>query len=281
MSQCRLSLGIGGWNREGGGVSDVLLRHVGSIDLLDLRVIGEFQGWDGLPFPFMFTKPTRFATENAAFAYSISVPDRFKHGDLSVFGACIAAYVQADIRVECHVQYIPADTPSVRVMAYRTGDSGYFMTQLPDADVVDVYTVSPYDLGAAVSDAVALTQPGRHPKIVIPKFAARPAANFDTNGYHGGSFVIRDEVVSPAEVAIAATDVSAYSTVQSHWRPARNWGLDHRKPFARWVRVNDDGDYVDAPDHTFATPMSKPALTTEINRLIADDIADLREFRGD
>jgi hypothetical protein len=257
----------------------VLLSQVGTIDLLDLQVICDFQGCEGLPFPFMFTQPARFATENAASAYAVSVPDRFKHADLSVFRACTAAYVHADIRVECHVQYLPADTPSARVMAYRTGDSGYFTTQRPDGDVVDVYTVSPYDLGAAVSDAVMLAGPGRHPKIVIPKFAPRPRADFDTDAHD--SVVIRDEVVSPTEVTVAATDVSAYATVQSHWRPARRWGLDRGKPFVRWVRVRDDGDYIYASDHSYAAPMTKSTLTAEINRLIAEDIVDIRDFHGD
>jgi hypothetical protein len=261
-------------------VNGVLLSQVGSIDLLDLLVIGEFQGCEGLPFPFMFTQPGRFATENAASAYAISVPDRFKHGDLSVFRACAEAYMHADIRVECHVQYLPPDTPSARVMAYRTGGSGYFTTQRPDADVVDVYTVSPYDLGAAISDAVRLAGPGRHPKIVIPKFAPRPLADFDTDAHDSGAFAIRDEVVPSAEVTVPATDVSAYATVQTHWRPTRRWGLDRGKPFLRWVRVNDDGDYIYAADHTCATPMTKSALTAEIDRLIAHDIADVRDLRG-
>lgn len=257
-------------------MSSVLISQVGTLDLLDLNVISEFHGRDFLPYPFMFTQPSRFATRDEALAYANTVPDRFKHGDLNAFMECVAAYDAADIRVECHVQYIPADTPSLRVMAYRTGQLGFFAEQRPDADLIDVYTVSLYDLGAAVCDAVALTQPGRHPEIVIPEYVPRHGAEFDTD-----AFVVRHRVASRTEVAIPASEVTAYATVQSHWRPTRKWGLDRGKRAVVWVRIDDDGEYIYVPDHSQARPMTKSLLHEQVDRLIADDVAILREFRCD
>ena len=89
----------------------------------------------------MLTRPSRFSTRNEFVDYARSVPDRLNHGDLRTFRRCAAAYAHADIRVECHVQYIPADTPSIRVVAHRVGDLGFLAKQRPDEDVIDVYEV--------------------------------------------------------------------------------------------------------------------------------------------
>jgi hypothetical protein len=256
-------------------VSGVLISHVGTLDLRDLNVISQFYGRDFLPFPFMFTQPSRFATRAEAVAYERTVPDRFLHGDLNVFLECVAAYDAADIRVESHVQYIPDDTPNVRVVACRTGQLGFFAEQRPEADLIDIYTVSPYDLGAAVSDAVGLTQPGRHPEIVIPEYVPRGQVEFDTD-----EFVVRHRLVSRTEVAIPATEVTAYATVQTHWRPTRAWGVDRGKRALVWVRIDDDGEYLYVPDRSHARPMTASMLCEEVDRLIAEDVAVLREFRN-
>src|SRR6202000_162664 len=139
----------------------MLTGQVGTLDLSDLNAINDFYGRDFLPYPFMFTQTSPYATREEALAYLNTVPDRFNHGDLSMFRECFDAYVDADIRVECRVQYIPADTPSVRVISYRRGQLGFVASQQPDVDLLDFYTVSPYDLGAAVCHAVTLTEPGR------------------------------------------------------------------------------------------------------------------------
>jgi hypothetical protein len=249
---------------------------VGTLDLRDLTVIGEFQGRDFLPYPFMFTQPSRFATRDDALAYASTVPDRFNYGDLSDFKKCVDAYNSADIWVECHVQFIPADTPSVRVLAYRAGELGFFAAQQPEADLIDIYTVSPYDLGEAICDVVSLTQPGCHQKIVIPEYVRRAAAEFDS-----GDFMVRHRPVSRAEVTIPASAVTAYATVQSHWRPKRKWGRDRGKEAVVWVRVDDDGEYIYEPDSSHARPMTKSILHERIDQLIADDVVILREaYRG-
>ncbi|MBB5167576.1 ESX secretion-associated protein EspG [Mycobacterium sp. AZCC_0083] len=252
------------------------LRSVGAIDLVDFDAICEYYGRDVLPYPFRFTQPTRFASDDAARAYRTTVPDRLHHGDLSVFGECVAAYFGADIRVEYHVQHIPSDTASGRVIACRQGQFGFVLEQRPDSDVIDVSAVSPFDLGAAVSDAVPLTQPGRYQRIVVPKYRPRPQPDFDTNDIQ-----IFQPMDTPSEVMITEQEVSAYATVQSHWRPARNWGLERTKQSVLWIRVIDDGEYVFTPDAPYAVPMTQPALRERIDRLICDDIAVLRQLRSD
>lgn len=257
-------------------MSSVLVGQVGTLDLLDLKEIGKFYGRDFLPYPFMLKQGPRFATADEAEAYGNSVVDRFHYGDLGIFADCVFGYANADIRVECHVQYIPADTPSVRVAACRIGELGFFGAQRPDADLVDIYTLSPYDLGAAVCDELALTQPGRHPRIVVPEYAPEPQAEFDT-----GDFEVQHTLETSSEVIIPAKEVSAYSTVQSHWLPTRDWGFDSRKNAVVWIRIIDDGDYIYAPDFSHAVPMTRPALNLRIDELIAEDVEILREFRRD
>jgi hypothetical protein len=256
-------------------MTSVLMSHVGTMDLLDLKVICEFHGRDFLPNPFMFTRPSQYLTRDEALAYKVTVPDRYRHGDLRTYAACIQEYLDSDIRVECHVQYIPADTPSFRAIAYRAGQLGFFVTQQPDEDAIDGYTVSIYDLGAAITEAIPLQQPGRHSAIVVPEFAP-PGAEFDVE-----AFSINDRLDSPTEVTIGAREVTVYATLQSHWRPAQRWGFDRDKSTLVWIRVDGDGDYVYAPDGSHARPMTGLMLQDRIDRLIADDIAILKEFRRD
>lgn len=257
-------------------MSGVLTGQVGTLDLLDVNAISEFHGRDFLPYPFMFTQGPRFATRDEAAAYVGAVPDRLLHGDLNRFLECLIAYDAADIRVECRVQYIPADTPSLRLIGYRAGHLGFLASQRPDADLIDVYTVSPYDLGQAIADAVSLSQPGMHSAIVIPEYVPRGKVEYDR-----GDFMVHDRPASELGVTVPASEVTAYATVQSHWRPTRRWGLDRGKRALVWVRVNDDGEYMYVSDQSHARPMTRPALREEIDRLIADDVAILREFRRD
>jgi hypothetical protein len=257
-------------------MSGVLTGQVGTLDLLDLNAISEFYGSDFLPYPFMFTQGPRFATRDEAATYAGAVPDRLLHGDLNCFLECVAAYDAADIRVECRVQHIPADTPSLRLIAYRAGHLGFFASQRADVDLIDVYTLSPYDLSLAIADAVSLTQPGMHNAIVIPEYVPRGKAEYDR-----GDFVVHHRLASHAGVTVPASEITVYATVQSHWRPTRKWGLDRGKRALVWVRVNDDGEYMYVADQSCATPMTGSLLREEIDRLIADDVAVLREFRRD
>jgi hypothetical protein len=252
------------------------LRKIGSIDLLDLDIISRFYGRDFLPYPFMFTQPSRFSWHDEYVEYARSVPDRFNHGDLRILQECAGSYANADIRVECHVQYIPADTPNVRVIAYRLDQLGFMAKQKPDEDVVDVYELSPYLLGAAVADSVALEKPGRRSAIVIPEYA--PVADDAADSEDFTSRHTIEGARSATEVPRA--EVAAFGTVQTHWRPTRRWGIDPGKNAAVWVRIKDDGEYLCAADFSEAKPMSRPVLAECIDRLISEDVKALRQFRN-
>lgn len=253
-------------------VNTVSLQRLGRIEVRDLRVISEYLGRDFLPFPLIPTVPHRFADLGAYRDYARTVPDRFKHGDLAVFGKWFATYAEADIRVECRVQHFPADTPSTRLLAHRSGELGFLAEQQAD-DVVDMFTLSAYDLGPAVAGTVELTNPGTRPGIVIPEYvpqALRGRATTDSDRTWGVG----------APVSVSKDAVIAYGTVQSHCRPARTWGLDQDKDAVVWVRLRDDGDYIYASGYRSATPMSRRDLSGRIDELIAADVASLRLSRG-
>ncbi|MGE2817432.1 ESX secretion-associated protein EspG [Mycobacterium heidelbergense] len=252
------------------------LQMVGSISLLDLDIISKSYGRDFLPYPFMFTQPTRFTWEHEYVEYAQSVPERFNHGDLAMFQQCAGAYAYADIRVECQVQYIPADTPNVRVVACRLDQTGFLAKQKPDDDVIDVYELSPYLLGPAVAGAAELDKPGRHSGIVIPEYAGscdNSAASED---------VTLQETLEgePSAASVPRAQVTAFATVQSHWRPTRRWGLDRAKNYGVWVRIKDDGEYLYTPDFSVARPVTPSALAERIDRLISEDVKALRQFRS-
>src|ERR1700759_1864305 len=113
-----------------------------------------------------------------------------------------------------------------------------------------------------------------HSDILLQESVPRCQAEYDTD-----AFVVHHKSASTSEVTIPASEVTAYSTIQSHWRPTRKWGLDRGKRALVWVRINDDGEYIYVPDHSHARPMTQSFLQEQIDRLIADDVAILREFR--
>jgi hypothetical protein len=251
------------------------LRKIGSIGVLDLDIVGRFYGRDFLPYPFMFTRPSRFSWHDEYVEYARSVPDRFHNGDLRMFQECAGSYASADIRVECHVQYIPADTPSVRVLAVRRDRAGFLAKQRPDEDVVDVYELAAYLLGPAVAESVALEKPGRRPAIVIPGYAPI------TDAGASEEFTPRHTIEgAPSATEVPSAEVAAFGTVQSHWRPTRRWGIDAGKNAAVWIRIKDDGEYLYQPDFSEARPMSRPVLADRIDRLISEDVTVLRQFRN-
>ncbi|WP_457144835.1 hypothetical protein [Mycobacterium sp. URHB0021] len=83
---------------------------------MGIDAIGRGGGHDFMPFPFRHTKRSRFTMADEAQAYADAVPDRLRYGDLSVFNESATAYMKADIRVECHVPYMPTETASVRAI---------------------------------------------------------------------------------------------------------------------------------------------------------------------
>ena len=249
-------------------------REIGALDLYDLQLLNERHGRDPLPYPFMLTRPTRFEFVDDVAAHASCLPDRLQSGDLSSFAKCLDAWAHADLTVTGHVQYVPADTASVRVLAFRTGQSGYLLAQRGDADVVDIFSVSPFELGSAVTTEMRLQRPGRHPKIVIPEYL--PVVHAVAEDDH---VVVRDEVPTESGVKVSVSELCAYARVQSNWRPAREWGIDPRKDSLTWMRMKDDGDYLGVPDRSRAIPLTTALLTNRIDDLIAADIEMLNEAR--
>ncbi|MCP9271552.1 ESX secretion-associated protein EspG [Mycolicibacterium arenosum] len=254
-------------------------RRVGSIDLTDVDILSRNFGRDFLPYPLMFTRPTRFPTADAYAEYAATVADRLAEGDLQKFEKWAASYAYADIRVECHVQFIPADTPSIRVVANRLGDNGFLAQQRGgddvDVDTIDVDELSAYQLSAAIADLVAFTKPGRRARIVVPEYVRQAVAVPEPR-----DFSVHDTVVDTGVETVARSDIAAYGTVQSHWRPLRRWGFDAGKNAAVFLRVRGDGDYLyEDADLTAARPMDRRALAERIDRLIAEDVAVLRRVR--
>jgi hypothetical protein len=261
-------------------VTGMDLRPVGSIDLIDLDSISTFYGRDFLPYPFMFTRPPRFSTQRELDEYTRSVPDRFKNGDLHAFYRCCESYIAADIRVECQVQYLPVGTPGIRLVAYRAGELGFLAKQRSDEDVINVYELSPYDLGSAIAETMALTKPGTRSEIVIPEYLPKDLPSSDGADAAEG-FSVRSTVATATLTEVRAADVTAYARVQSHWRPTRRWGFDRGKAAVVWVRIKDDGEYIFPPDFTVARPMNQRTLAERTDELIAEDIKSLRDFRNE
>lgn len=241
--------------------------------LRDLKIISEYYGRSFMPYPFMQTKPDDFADLDAYEAYATSVPDRYNHGDLHESRKWFTTYLNADLRVECSVQYLDdADAAGLRMVAHRLDDVGYLAIQQPD-DSVEVFTLSPYDLGAAVAGSVGLTTPGKHPAIVVPEYAARSIRSDDV------AAVTRQRSAELA-TTVRRTDVTVFARVQSHWKPVRDWGFDRTKSAVVWVRLDNDGEYMYTRDLSCARPVSARQLSERIDLLIAKDIQALRELRG-
>lgn len=245
--------------------------EVGTLDLFDFQLINERFGRELLPYPFMLTRPTRFEFVDEVARYAAQLPDRLRSGDLTAFARCLDAWPHADVTVTGHVQYVPAVTPSIRLLAFRTGQSGYLLEQRADADVLDVYTVSPFELGAAMVAAMGLEQPGRHPLVVDAEYVPSRPAVVDED-----DVVVRHGVSAERGVKRSISQLSAYAQMQSSWRPAREWGVDPRKESLIWVRLDGDGDYLGAPDRSSGVPLTAALLRERIDGLIDADIEWLR-----
>ena len=255
------------------GTERVALNRAGSIEVAGVAALSESYGRDFMPHPFAHTRSSEFAGLDDYTAYVTATLDRINHGDLRALKQWFVAYVNADIRVECAVENPGA--PRGRLMAHRCGDAGYLAVQQPDADIVEVYTVSPYQLGAAIAGSLELTTPGKHQKIVIPEFAGRRTSDAEAP-------VTRQHRVDTVneEINVPYAEMTRYARVQSHWQPARDWGFDRGKNAVVCVRIGDDGEYIYAPGFAHLTPMTARVLARRIDELIAEDVAAVRQARG-
>ncbi|MBF9351500.1 MULTISPECIES: ESX secretion-associated protein EspG [Mycobacteroides] len=257
-------------------MASVALHRVGSIEVVGVDAISESYGRDFMPHPFAHTRASRFANYDEYAAFARDICGRTKDGDMTDLGRWFSTYVNADIRVECVVD-IP-DKPRVRVLGHRSNQMGYLAIQNPDEDVVDVYTVSPLELGAAITGSIPTSKPGKHSKVVIPEFAPRPTVNTEPDDVDAVS--VRHRIEDPEILTVPYEEVTAFARVQSRWQPARDWSFDRGKKAVVWVRFMGDGDYIYAPGFTHLTPMTASGLVRRVDELIAEDVAEIRAARG-
>lgn len=242
--------------------------------MADLAAICALRGLEHLPHPF-FTRTWLWGISRQ----NESVQDRLADGDLHVFHGWVKAYAHADIWVECQAHYSSPDTPALRIAACRAGELGFLASQRPDEDIVDVFSVPPYEIGSAVAASVGLTTPGTHSRIVAPSFFA--GLHRDSAGDHGDDYQVsfdRVDVRRPT-ATVPRSDVTAMAVIQSRCDPAREWGLGQGRKAVGWVRVRDDGEYIYNPDFSHATPVTPQTLGKRIDQLIIEDVAVLRQRR--
>lgn len=260
------------------------MNMLGSIQLSEVEVLSRFAGRDFIPFPFSPTLPNQHVYADDYDAFAASVIERYRYGDLQVFTKWARAYEEADIRVECRVLFASDKATPVRIVAHRQDQFGYHATQRA-GDVVEVHTLSPYELGPAIADAVTLSKPGKRSEIavpgnLVPQIWLDDAAAQILDDADRTVFSVREKVIDRAVPQVSHPDLAASGTVQSHWRPSRRWGFDRGKNALVWVSVKDDGDYICIPGSAHAKPMSRNVLPRQIDELIAEDVSVLREFRS-
>lgn len=229
-----------------------------------------------MPYPFVVRDPEECNLYARRTDGAEPVPDRFNYGDLRVVRPWFTTLLSADIWVECNVQYLGTDTPSQRILAHRSGGFGFVAIQSAGHQV-DIYTLPPLELGSAIAGSATLTKPGKHPKMLIPEYIPQVAESSVVDRVPTAFSI--PVTVSAAIPRVAESEVTVYATVQSHWRPTREWGLDRTKDAAVWVRIKDDGDYLYAADYSHAKPMTARSLRESIDRLISADIVALKRFR--
>ncbi|BBY99982.1 hypothetical protein MFAL_34490 [Mycolicibacterium fallax] len=244
----------------------------------DLAVIYELRGLENLPYPLFGRTPPGQNEGRERDAYW----DQLHCGDLKFVQNWITAYINADIWLECQVHYLPPRSGTVRVAACRADQIGFLASQRVDENTVNLYSVPPLQLGSAVATSVGLTAPGTHSLIVAPPFFVDlgPRGTTRTSEIDDGGFKTVPVVSKrPARTTVARADVISMAVAQSRCDPARSWGLDPAQDAVGWVHVAGDGDYIYAPDFSHAVPGTVEILGKRIDRLIAEDIAELRRRR--
>lgn len=255
----------------------VATQAIGSIELRDLEILSASYGREFLPYPFMRCMASSFKTRDEFEEYAATVPKRFADGDLKMFQDWAGTYVSADIRVECYVRNVGEPEKSIRILAHRWNDSGYLASQRGGADTVDVFALSPYELGSAIAERSGTTTSGRHPAIIVDGLGKIDTPPVWTGGYSS----VNDRVsVALSPNSVPKSSVAVLASVQAHWRPTRAWGIDRGKDGVIWIHVDRDGDYIYGPTYEEANPMSVRILSERIDRLIATDIALLKAFRN-
>ncbi|WP_157895791.1 hypothetical protein [Mycobacteroides chelonae] len=252
-----------------GQVIRVALKRIAQVELVGLHAISEARGREFMPHPFAHTKSSPFSGIDEYTRYTHSLLDRVDHGDLGELGKWFSSYLAADLRVECSVS--TRGEPQGRIVAHRAGDSGYLAIQQPDEDIVEIFALSPFELGAAIAGSINFSHPGKHARIAIPELA-RPASHQESESVSVASTRVQ-LTHAPGGTVVSRSQIAMFGRAQSRRQPAREWGFDRQKKAIVWVRINDDGDYIYAPGFAYLTPLTARDLSQRVDRLIAEDIA--------
>lgn len=252
------------------------LSRVGSIDLVDLQAVSDSLGRDFLPHPFVVLQPSGFPSYQDYRDFVAAVPERLARGDLRHISRWLNAYVEADVRVECVVSIVGSHRG--RLLAHRRDQLGFIAAQNSENHCVEIFEVPPYELGPAIAGSLALTRPGRSPRMKIPGLVREPSYGV---GRDDESSTVLQRDSGAGWRSIPRSAVTRYTRIQSHWRPARDWGFDRRKSTVACLAVEDDGDYIYSSGFDYLTPMTEQNLSDRVDELIAEDIAELRQSRRD
>lgn len=262
-------------HRKPGQHVRVTLKRLAQVEVVGVEAISDASGRDFMPHPFGHTQSSRFNGWDGYERYTRELLDRVNHGDLSELKHWFSDYVTADLRVECVID--TNGEPSRRLMAHRCGDAGYLAIQQPDEDMVDVYSLAPNQLGAAIAGSANLIVPGKRAMITIPDIDGTSPPRRENTGQV--SIHVQSANATGA-VALSSTEITSFARVQSRWQPARDWGFDRQKKAVVWVRIDGDGEYVYSSGYKYLTPVTTRDLAQRIDQLISEDVAAIREARG-
>lgn len=241
---------------------------VGTVAVVDLEAACELYGRDMLPFPLGRSRPVGsvwLLTREVG-----PIEDRLNGGDLAGVRAWVEAFVRADVCVGIRVSLADGGTPDLQLNGLLAGESGFVAVQHSDpdgVDIVDIYRVSAGMLGAAIADSVGLVGAGSHPRIAVAglgdRLPAPPPEVVEIYDDLGFPIPHAEPEGRPVRV-VDGSDVAAIGTVQSLSGPIRYW-----------VNLDDDGDYLYAPDDAgYAEPLDAQLLRAYIDGPVADDLAE-------
>jgi hypothetical protein len=252
------------------------LRLIGDIDPADLRILFEARGLEFLPYPIAQYGARSLGKADKYAQHVADVLTGFEDGDLAKFASPLEiALSRPDLRVEYYAHDLKADEAIHRVAAFRRGDHACLLRQVGSDDRVEIATLSPFDIGAAIAEMAPGLRPGPHPTVSIEGYTqTRSVAAASTSPAS-----VTQRVSSSGDLPhVEATEVRGFGSVQSDWRPARDWGRDPLKELIRWV-YTDGGAYVVERDGETAKPVTPSSLRTRIDEGIAADVASIRTAR--